>query len=61
VTLDLAPSSRDLGAQGSELNFFRTTMQGVRPRLAVASEHVFSIDDLNDLEFRRIRLGIRNV
>src|SRR6516225_10181073 len=49
------------GAQGANVNSFRTAMYGVRPRVAGAGEHLFGLNDLNDFELCRIRLGIHNV
>ena len=48
-------------AQSAEVNPFRTAMYGVHPRVAGAPEHLFGLNDLNDLELRRIRFGIYNM
>src|SRR6516164_6813398 len=49
------------GSQGTDVNPFRTAMYGVRPRVTGASEHLFGLNDLSDLELCRIRLGIHNM
>jgi hypothetical protein len=49
------------GAQGTDVNPFRAAMYGVHPRVTGAGEHLFGLNDLNNFQLCRIRLGIHNV
>src|SRR6516165_594059 len=48
-------------AERADVNAFRSAMDGVRPRVARLLEHFLRLDDLVNLRFCRVRLGIHDV